>query len=42
MEDADAKAIRNDVYDTSTADYYKFPLIVKDLRKVYPAKDGRK
>ena len=42
MEDSDSKAIRNDVYNTPEREYYKFPLIVKDLRKVYPAKGGRK
>jgi len=42
LEDSDAKAVRNDVYNTSIEDYYKYPLIVKDLKKVYPAKGGRK
>jgi len=39
LEDADAKAERNVVYNLDKADYYKYPLIIKDLRKVYK---GRK
>ena len=42
LEDGDAKAARNDVYNLDKADYYKYPLVIKDLRKVYPAKGGRK
>ena len=34
--------MRNEVYNKDKADYYKYPLIIKDLRKVYPGKDGRK
>mmetsp|Transcript_5689 Transcript_5689/g.9774 ORF Transcript_5689/g.9774 Transcript_5689/m.9774 type:complete len:171 (+) Transcript_5689:1715-2227(+) len=42
LEDADAKAERNYVYNIDPADYPKFPLIVKDVRKVYPAFGGRR
>ena len=41
LEDADAKAERNIVYNLDKADYYKFPLIVKDLRKEYKGYGGR-
>jgi ABC-type glutathione transport system ATPase component len=41
LEDSDAKAERNFVYNLDKADYYKYPLIIKDLRKVYPGKAGR-
>jgi len=33
--------MRNAVYNLDKADYYKYPLIVKDLRKVYKAHKGR-
>jgi ABC-type multidrug transport system fused ATPase/permease subunit len=42
LEDADAKAERNIVYNMDKADYYKYPLIVKDLRKEFKAVGGRK
>lgn len=42
LEDADTKAERNIVYNLDKADYYKYPLIVKDLRKEYPGYGGRK
>ena len=29
------------VYNLDKADYYKYPLIIKDLRKVYPGFGGR-
>lgn len=35
LEDADSKAERNYVYNLDKADYYKFPLIVKDMRKEF-------
>ena len=35
LEDADAKAERNIVYNLDKADYFKYPLIIKDLRKEY-------
>lgn len=41
LEDADSKAERNIVYNLDKADYYKYPLIVKNLRKVYPGFGGR-
>ena len=33
--------MRNTVYNSDKADYYKYPLIIKDLRKVYKAHRGR-
>lgn len=41
LEDNDSKAERNMVYNLDKADYYKYPLIIKDLRKVYPGFGGR-
>ena len=41
LEDTDSKAERNAVYNLDKADYYKYPLIIKDLRKVYPGYGGR-
>ena len=41
MEDNDAKAERNYVYNLDKADYYKYPLIIKDIRKVYKGHGGR-
>lgn len=41
LEDADAKAERNIVYNLDKADYYMYPLIIKDIRKVYPGMGGR-
>jgi ABC-type glutathione transport system ATPase component len=41
LEDADSKAERNMVYNLDKADYYKYPLIIKDCRKVYPGFGGR-
>lgn len=29
------------VYNLDKADYYKYPLIIKDIRKVYPGFGGR-
>lgn len=40
LEDSDSKAERNMVYNLDKADYYKYPLIVKDVRKVYPSCGG--
>jgi len=42
LEDADAKAERNIVYNLDKADYYKYPLIIKDLRKVYKGLGSKK
>jgi ABC-type glutathione transport system ATPase component len=42
LEDADSKAERNYVYNLDKADYYKYPLIIKDIRKEYPGIGGRK
>lgn len=42
MEDADAKAERNIVYNLDKADYYKYPLIIKDLRKAYKGFGSKK
>jgi len=41
LEDDDAKKERKTVYELPEEDYYKYPLIVKDIRKVYPGIDGR-
>ena len=41
LEDSDAKAERNIVYNLDKADYLKYPLVIKDLRKVYPGVGGR-
>jgi ABC-type multidrug transport system ATPase subunit len=41
LEDNDSKAERNMVYNLDKADYYKYPLIIKDLRKIYPGFGGR-
>ena len=35
FEDADSKGERNRVYNLAKEDYYKYPLIVKDIRKTY-------
>jgi len=35
LEDADSKTERNIVYNIDKADYYKYPLIIKDLRKEF-------
>ena len=40
LEDSDSKAERNMVYNLDKADYYKYPLIIKDMRKVYPSCGG--
>lgn len=40
LEDSDSKAERNMVYNLDKADYYKYPLVVKDMRKVYPSCGG--
>jgi ABC-type glutathione transport system ATPase component len=40
LEDSDSKAERNMVYNLDKTDYYKYPLIIKDMRKVYPACGG--
>jgi ABC-type uncharacterized transport system ATPase subunit len=42
LEDADSKAERNTVYNLDKADYYKYPLIIKDWRKEYKGFGGRK
>lgn len=41
LEDSDSKAERNIVYNLDKADYYKYPLVIKDLRKVYKGVGGR-
>lgn len=41
LEDQDSKNERNIVYNLDKADFYKYPLIIKDLRKVYPGFGGR-
>ena len=41
LEDNDSKAERNIVYNLDKADYYKFPLIIKDIRKEFPGTGGR-
>lgn len=40
LEDDDAKNERNIVYNLDKSDYYKYPLVVKDLRKVYQGYGG--
>jgi ABC-type multidrug transport system ATPase subunit len=40
-EDADSKHERNTVYNLERSSYYKYPLIIKDIRKVYPGFGGR-
>ena len=35
MEDDDTKAERKLVYGLDPSGYYKYPLVIKDLRKVY-------
>ena len=40
-EDADSKRERNTVYNLQREDYYKYPLIIKDIRKEYPGFGGR-
>jgi ABC-2 type transport system ATP-binding protein len=30
------------VYNLHPSQYYKYPLVVKDIRKVYPGVEGRK
>ena len=40
LEDSDSKAERNMVYNLDKTDYCKYPLIIKDMRKVYPACGG--
>lgn len=39
LEDEDSKNERNTVYNLPRNDYFKYPLVVKDLRKEY--KSGR-
>ena len=41
LEDSDVKGMRNEVYNLDKADYYKYPLVIKELRKVYKARRGR-
>jgi len=36
-EDADAKAERNSIYHLARSSYHKYPLVIKDIRKVYPS-----
>ncbi len=40
LEDSDSKAERNIVYNLDEEDYYKYPLIIKDLHKIYPSMGG--
>ena len=42
QEDDDARAERQSVNGLDSYGYYRYPLIVKDMRKVYPAVSGRK
>ena len=41
MEDKDCKAERKNVYAIPKDQYREYPLIVKDIRKVYPGVNGR-
>ena len=40
-EDQDSKHERNVVYNLDRKTYYKYPLVIKDIRKVYPGFGGR-
>lgn len=40
MEDSYSKAERNFIYNLDKADFFKFPLIIKDLRKSIPSEGG--
>jgi ABC-type glutathione transport system ATPase component len=42
VEDLDSLNERKAVYKIDSAIYYKYPLVVKDMRKVYPGYGGRK
>jgi ABC-type multidrug transport system ATPase subunit len=41
-EDDDSKQERRDVHAVDKKDYASYPLIAKDIRKVYPGVNGRK
>ena len=41
-EDEDSKQERRDVYSIDKSMYRRYPLIAKDIRKVYPGVNGRK
>jgi ABC-type uncharacterized transport system ATPase subunit len=41
-EDDDSKKERTEVHMIDKDDYKKYPLIAKDIRKVYPGVNGRK
>lgn len=40
-EDADAKGERDIIYKLRPSDYHNYPLVAKDVRKVYPGVNGR-
>jgi len=40
-EDMDAKAEREKVYALQRSQYDRFPLVIKDIRKVYPGFNGQ-
>jgi len=40
-EDIDTKNERESVYALKREDYWRYPLIAKDIRKVYPGVNGR-
>jgi ABC-type multidrug transport system ATPase subunit len=40
-EDQDTRNERNSVYNMKREDYWMYPLIAKDIRKVYPGVNGR-
>jgi len=40
-EDSDAKTERDTIYKLKPSDYRNFPLVAKDVRKVYPGMNGR-
>ena len=40
-EDVDAKNERNEVYKLKKEEYVNYPLVAKDIRKVYPGVNGR-
>ena len=41
LEDSDAQAERTMVRNLEKSDYFKYPLIIRNMRKVYPGYGGR-
>lgn len=42
LEDDDSKTERRDVNSIKSNNYHKYPLIAKDMRKIYPGINGNK